>query len=121
MTNGLQTREFNFVDDLVDGFLRCGVAPGVEGELFNLGCGEEVSMRDLALTLLDIMGNPIEPSFGALPDRPTEIWRMYCDGTKARDALGWVPEHSLRDGLEKTIAWYAEEAAKLDSSFFPRW
>ena len=121
MTTGVQTREFNFVEDLVDGFIRAAVTPGIEGQLFNLGCGEEVSMRDLALTVLDLMGNPVEPQFGALPDRPTEIWRMYCDSTRAREVLGWAPAHSLRDGLEKTIAWYTEQAARPDSSFFPTW
>lgn len=120
MTQGMQTREFNYIDDLVDGFIRAATTPGVEGEVFNLGCGEEVSMRDLALMVLALMGNPIEPQFGALPDRPTEIWRMYCDGTKARGALGWTPQHSLADGLVKTIAWYTDEATKPDSSFFPR-
>lgn len=120
MTQGRQTREFNYVEDLAEGFLRAGVAEGVEGEIFNLGCGEEVSMRDLATTILDLMGNPIEADFGALPDRPTEIWRMYCDGTKARQRLGWEPRHSLAGGLAKTIEWYREEIDNPDSSFIPQ-
>jgi nucleoside-diphosphate-sugar epimerase len=106
MTQGRQTREFNFVEDLVDGFILAATVPGVEGELFNLGCGEEVSMRDLATSILDLLGNPVEPDFGALPDRPTEIWRMFCDNTRAREILGWKPRHSLTEGLERTIAWY---------------
>lgn len=120
MTQGRQTREFNFVEDLADGFVRAAIAEGVEGEIFNLGCGEEVSMRDLATTILDLMGNPIEADFGALPDRPTEIWRMYCDNTKARDRLGWVPRHSLAEGLERTIEWYREEIGRPGSSFIPQ-
>ena len=119
MTQGRQTREFNYVDDLVDGFLRLGVVEGIEGELFNLGCGEEISMRDLATTILDLMGNPIEPQFGALPERPTEIWRMYCDSSRARERLGWEPHHSLRDGLEKTVRWYEAELGNRDSPFLP--
>ena len=117
MTEGRQTREFNYVADLVEGFVRAAVTPGVEGELFNLGSGEEVSMRDLATTILDVMGNPIEPQFGALPERPTEIMRMYSDSTKARETLGWKPTHSLTEGLEKTIAWYREELKKPGSAF----
>ena len=119
MTQGRQTREFNFVEDLADGFARIGFTSGIEGELFNLGCGEEVSMRDLAVTVLGLMGDPIEPHFGALADRPTEIWRMFCDSTKAREVLGWEPPHSLSEGLEKTIAWYTKESQNPDSSFFP--
>ncbi|MHB8671695.1 MAG: NAD-dependent epimerase/dehydratase family protein, partial [Acidimicrobiales bacterium] len=58
MTQGLQTREFNYAPDLVDGFVRAATAPGVEGSVINLGCGQEVSMRDLASRILDMMGNP---------------------------------------------------------------
>jgi UDP-glucose 4-epimerase len=117
MTQGRQTREFNFVDDLVDGFVLAGVAPDIEGQVINIGCGEEVSMRDLATTILDLMGNPIEAQFGALPDRPTEIWRMYCDSTKARTLLGWKPRHTLSEGLGRTIEWYRDELAKGGSPF----
>lgn len=109
MTEGEQTREFNFVTDLAAGFVKALTAPGVEGEVINLGCGDDVSMRDLATTILDVMGNPIEPQFGALPYRPTEIWRMFCDSTKARTLLGWEPEVSLTDGLKQTIAWYEHD------------
>ena len=52
MTQGTQTREFNYVEDLADGFVALATAPGIDGELFNLGCGREVSMRDLATTIL---------------------------------------------------------------------
>ncbi|MBV9411085.1 MAG: SDR family NAD(P)-dependent oxidoreductase [Acidimicrobiia bacterium] len=117
MTQGRQTREFNFVEDLVDGFLLAATAPGVEGEVINLGNGEEISMKDLATQILDLMGNPITAEFGALPDRPGEIWRMYSDSTKARERLGWKPSHSLKDGLAKTIAWYEHELSRADSPF----
>jgi nucleoside-diphosphate-sugar epimerase len=112
-TSGRQTREFNYVEDLADGFVLAATVPGIEGEIFNLGGGEEIAIRDVVKTVLDVMGNPIAPAIGALPDRPTEIWRMFCDSTKARERLGWSPKHSLRDGLERTIEWYRTE---LDGS-----
>jgi nucleoside-diphosphate-sugar epimerase len=119
MTQGRQTREFNYVEDLADGFVKAATAPGVEGEVINLGCGEEISMRDVATMILDVMGNPIEPKFGALPERPTEIMRMYCDSTKARELLGWAPKHSLREGLASTIEWYGRELQDPSSPFLP--
>jgi nucleoside-diphosphate-sugar epimerase len=119
MTQGRQTREFNYVEDLADGFIRAATSDGVEGEIINLGCGEEISMRDVATTILDVMGNPIEARFGALPERPTEIMRMYCDSTKARTMLGWAPQHSLRDGLAKTIEWYRAELEAPGSPYVP--
>jgi UDP-glucose 4-epimerase len=117
MTDGLQTREFNYVSDLVDGFLLAATVEGIEGEVFNIGGGEEVSMRDLAATVLEIMGDPITAEFGALPNRPTEIWTMRSDVTKARERLGLPEPRSLREGLEETITWYAGELEKSGSLF----
>jgi UDP-glucose 4-epimerase len=117
MTEGIQTREFNYVDDLVDGFIRAAIVPDIEGEVFNIGGGDEVSMRDLATTILDLMGDPINAEFGALPNRPTEIWSMRSDVTKARNELGLKVARSLRDGLEPTIEWYRHELEKSSSPF----
>ena len=75
-------------------------------------------MRHVAETILDLMGNPIEPQFGALPERPTEIHRMFSDSTRARERLGYAPKHSLADGLQKTIAWYTAQLADAGSPFF---
>ncbi len=116
-TSGRQTREFNYVEDLAEGFLALATTPGIEGQLFNLGCGEDVAIRDVVTMILDLMGNPIKAEIGALPDRPNEIWRMYCDNSRAREILGWSPKHPLREGLEKTIEWYRAELGKDGSSF----
>jgi nucleoside-diphosphate-sugar epimerase len=117
MTQGRQTREFNYVEDVSDGLVRAALTPGIEGQLFNLGCGEDVSIRELTTTILDLMDNPVQVHFGALPDRPTEIWTMRSDNTRAREILGWKPQHSLRAGLEKTIAWYRTQMADSRSPF----
>ena len=117
MTQGRQTREFNFVEDLADGMVRAATVPDIEGRLFNLGCGEDISMRDLATLVLDLMGNPVEAQFGALPERPTEIWVMRSDSNRARQTLGWAPRHSLAEGLAKTIDWYRRELADPRSPF----
>jgi UDP-glucose 4-epimerase len=117
MTEGRQTREFNYVEDLVDGFVRAATVPGVEGDVFNIGGGEEISMRDLAKTILELMGDPITPEFGALPNRPAEVWSMRSDVTKARDRLGLRPARPLREGLERTISWYRRELERSGSVF----
>jgi nucleoside-diphosphate-sugar epimerase len=119
MTAGRQTREFNYVEDLVEGFYRSGTVPGIDGELFNLGGGEEVSMRDLATTILDLMGNPIDAGIGRLPDRPTEIWQMRSDSSKAAEVLGLPPARPLREGLQQTIDWYRVELEDPYSPFAP--
>lgn len=117
MTSGTQTREFNYVVDLVDGFVRAALTPGIEGELLNLGCGEEIAVADLATKILGLMGDPIEVKIGVLPERPNEIPRMCSDSTKARELLGWEPAHTLEDGLQRTIEWYERELKSPNSSF----
>jgi UDP-glucose 4-epimerase len=117
MTEGRQTREFNYVEDLADGFVRAATVPDIEGEVFNIGGGQEISMRELALTILDLMDNPIAAEFGALPNRPTEIWSMRADVGKASERLGLAPARPLRLGLEQTIAWYRHELEQSGSQF----
>jgi nucleoside-diphosphate-sugar epimerase len=116
MTQGRQTREFNYVTDLARGFV-AAVLRGEPGRLYNLGCGDEVSMADLATTLLRLMGDPITAQLGALPDRPTEIWRMHADASRARAELGWQPQVTLEEGLQRTVAWYRQELERDQSSF----
>ncbi len=119
LTQGRQTREFNHVDDLVEGFLLLGVVDGIDGQLMNLGNGEEVAIADLVRTILGLLGDPIEAEFGALPDRPIEIWRMCCDPSRAADLLGWRPRLTLTEGLTRTIEWYRQELAGPGSPFVP--
>ena len=108
MTKGEQTREFNFVDDIVDGYLKAAKKPEGRGEIFNIGNGKEYTIRDVVSKILNILGNPITPSIGSLPYREGETWHFYCDNSKARDLLGWSPKVDLEEGLKKTIEWFVE-------------
>lgn len=119
MTDGRQTREFNFVPDLAEGFVAALEADGVDGQVINLGSGQEVSILDLTRKILDLMGNPIRPRVGALAHRPTEIWRMCSDSGKARRLLGWEPAHGLEEGLEATIGWYREHRDEVGRLLLP--
>ena len=109
MTGGEQTRDFTYVDDVVDGYIRASLSEKAIGQTINLGTGEELPIKHVVLKVLELMGNPVKPLIGALPYRPREIWRLYTDSSKARELLGWKPQVSLEAGLRKTIAWYTEE------------
>ncbi|MEX2393017.1 MAG: GDP-mannose 4,6-dehydratase [Actinomycetota bacterium] len=117
LTSGVQTREFNYVEDIADGYVLLAATPGIEGELFNIGGGEEITIKDVVTEILRLLGDPISVDFGALEHRPNEIWRMFCDSTKAREMLGWQPKHDLKAGLQKTIDWYREELGASSSPF----
>jgi nucleoside-diphosphate-sugar epimerase len=107
-TRGEQTREFNYVDNIVDGLVRAAEHPGpIEGPV-NLAAGEEVAIRDLVRLIAELTETRSTIEIGALPYRPTEIWRMFADRSRARELLGWNPAVSLREGLRRTVAWFRE-------------
>jgi len=105
-TEGRQTRDFNFVENLVDGFLLAAVNEATIGEVINVGSGEEISIRDLITKIHAMTGEKSELHIGALENRPTEIWRMYADRSRAKEILGWEPKVSFEEGLHRTISWY---------------
>ena len=107
MTEGRQTREFNYVTDIVDGFVRASVSAAAIGEIINIGNGVEYTLRGVVEKIADIAGKPLNAKFGAIPYRPGETWHFYCSNRKAQKLLGWTPKVSLDDGLRETIAWYA--------------
>jgi UDP-glucose 4-epimerase len=107
-TKGAQTREFNYVSDIVDGLIKASqVKEKINGPI-NIAAGEEVSIRDLITRIVRLSGSTIEVEIGALPYRPTEIWRMYADASRARQHLAWSPKVSLDDGLRLTIDWFRD-------------
>ncbi|TMC69100.1 MAG: SDR family oxidoreductase [Chloroflexi bacterium] len=106
--DGRQTRSFCFVADLIEGIYRLATRDGLGGEVFNLGNPEEVSVLELVHTLGSLMGATPDVVYLPLPqDDPT---RRRPDIRKAQDRLGWAPTVALREGLRRTIEWFATVA-----------
>jgi NAD dependent epimerase/dehydratase len=107
-------RDFTFVSDTVAGFLSAAQTPLVEGQTFNLGTGREIRVGDLAAEILSLLGKSAEISVDSNRLRPerSEVQRLISDNSLAKDRLGWMPQVSLRQGLEHTIGWISEH---LDS------
>jgi NAD dependent epimerase/dehydratase len=101
------TRDFTFVSDTVNGFIKAAEAPNVEGQTFNLGTGQEIRIGDLANLIIQKVGNPVEIQVDAVRLRPgeSEVLRLLSNNTLARETLGWQPEVTFEQGLERTIAW----------------
>ena len=106
LTEGMQTREWNYVSDIVSAMILASQRKSAVGRIINIGSGEEHTIREIVLLILNLMGDPIKPLFGALPYRENEIWRMFCDNSLAKELLGWKPKYSLDEGLKRTIVWY---------------
>ena len=107
-TKGEQTREFNFVENTIDGFLAIAEKKESIGQVINIGGGEscEVSIADLVKKIVKYSGSKSEIGIGDIEYRPNEIWRMYSNSEKAKKLLGWGPKTSFDDGLKKTIDWF---------------
>lgn len=105
-TEGKQTREFNFVENQVDGLLAVATCESMPTEVINIGCGEEVAICDLVTKIHSLCESSSQLKIGALPTRPNEIWNMCCDASRARDLLGWKPQLSLEQGLRRTVEWF---------------
>ncbi|MBX2811304.1 MAG: NAD-dependent epimerase/dehydratase family protein [Myxococcales bacterium] len=106
MTSAEQTREFNYVDDVVEGFIQAAQTPAADGQIINIGCGDEVKIADMARLVMELFDGQLRVELGALPYRPGETWHFYCSNKKAQELLGYTPKVSLREGLTRTIDWY---------------
>lgn len=111
MTKGEQTREFTYVDDVVESFLLAAERGGGCGEIYNICTGEEISLRELIVKVEEIIGRKIILDPQKLPYRKNEIWRYVGDYTKANKDLGWRPSIPLEVGLTRTIKWYQNKMA----------
>lgn len=112
---GEETRDFIFVDDLVDGLIRCAVNPSAPGEAFNLGSGVQTRVIDMARTVLELTG-----SSSAIEYAPRRAWdhslRRQADNCKARTQLGLSPDVVLREGLERTVEWFRVERERITAA-----
>jgi dTDP-glucose 4,6-dehydratase len=104
------TRDFTYVDDTVNGFLCAATASAIEGQTFNLGTGQEISIGSLAEKILQKLGAEAKVSLDSKRLRPqmSEVMRLLSNNSLARERLSWNPLVGLDDGLDRTIAWIRE-------------
>lgn len=108
------TRDFNYVTDTVRGFIAVMNSSESVGRVINIGSNFEISIRDAALLIAEIMGVEIEFETDEIRVRPTgsEVERLWADNTLARELCGWVPSYGGREGfargLHETINWFMQ-------------
>lgn len=110
--DGRQTRCFTYVDDTVTGTVAAGIADAAIGRVINLGTTEETAIGDLATTIRDMIGSTSEIRYVPYEDYYgggfEDTRRRVPNIDRASSLLRWKPEVHLRDGLERTIAWWRE-------------
>ncbi len=104
------TRDYTYIDDLVEAFIKVAESPKSIGEVINIGSSFEISIGDIANKVMAIVGRKKEIVTDVRRVRPvkSEVERLWCDNTKARRILGWQPKISLDEGLRRTIKWISD-------------
>lgn len=118
--SGEETRDFTYVEDIVDGLLRVGGMDEAVGEEFNLASGKETTIGDLAKMINDLTGNKAGITYTDRRKWDTKS-RVLASIDKARSALGYDPSTDFRAGLEKTVEWFKDnwDAIERTASFGP--
>jgi len=109
--DGKQTRDFTYVENVVQANLLALEAPSVAGQAFNIAAGNEISLNQLVRTLAEISGEDFQPEYAA--PRKGDIRHSVADISKARQSLEYSPLVDFGEGLALTLQWYREHRDEL--------
>ncbi len=113
LASGSRLVDWIYINDVVQGLLKMGFAPGIEGATIELGTGDMATTREVAESLRNIIDPDARLEFGALSDRPMEQIRR-ADVQKSFEQMGWRPEVPLKQGLQATVDWYKRQLDRGD-------
>jgi nucleoside-diphosphate-sugar epimerase len=108
--DGKQTRDFTYVENVVEANLLSCNAGKASGEFMNIACGDRVTVAGLSYMIGEIVGFECEPKLK--PARPGDVRHSLADVTRALELIGYRPRVNLREGLERTVAWFQERMPK---------
>lgn len=99
-------RDYVFVEDAVDAYLKAAQKPKLAGEIFNIGSGKQSTFKEVIETIISQTNAQVKQNWNVLPGRyfDTNVW--LADISKAKKILDWQPKYSLEQGLNKTINWF---------------
>jgi UDP-glucose 4-epimerase len=103
--DGSQSRDFTYVDNIVQANLLAAQVSGISGRVYNVACGFTTSVLELLKEICGLLNKPCEPSFA--PARVGDVQHSSADISAARRDLGYTPTVDLKEGLRRTIEWYA--------------
>jgi len=101
---GRQSRDFTYIENVVEANISAAITPGIRYEVFNVACGKDQTILDLVDILNKIMGKSIKPVF--TPPRPGDVFRTLADISNIKTKLGYEPKIDFEEGLKKTVEWF---------------
>lgn len=104
-SEGMQVRDFCYVDDVVNAILLAMVSERARGKVINVASGEPVTIREVIKKVVSMVGRG-KADFGKITYRAGENMALYADIKLAKKILAWQPAITLDEGLKRTIAWY---------------
>ncbi|MBM4355458.1 MAG: NAD-dependent epimerase/dehydratase family protein [Deltaproteobacteria bacterium] len=104
------TRDLTYVADTVSGFLAIAECDALVGQAVNIGTGQEISVGTLAARIIELSGTGarLEPDSRRVRPDASEVTRLLADTSLLSARTGWKPQHTLDQGLEKTLSWVRE-------------
>jgi UDP-glucose 4-epimerase len=105
--DGLQSRDFVYVGDVVAALMKAAEAPGVSGRVYNVGTGRATTVLDLVGSLNKLMGKSVAPTLA--PARAGDVRHSRANIDRARRELGYDPALSFEEGLARTLEWYRRQ------------
>jgi len=102
--DGKQSRDFTYIDNVVQGNLAAATAPAASGKVFNVACGSQFTLLDLVDAINQVLGTNIEPKFAEA--RKGDVRESLADITAARETLGYEPSVDFNEGLLRSIEYY---------------
>ncbi|MDE1920638.1 MAG: SDR family oxidoreductase [Candidatus Omnitrophica bacterium] len=107
--NGLQSRDFTYIDNVVSANFLAATTPGIKHEVLNMANGENTTVLQIVNTLNKILGKNIQPKF--LPVRPGDVFKTHADITKIKAKLNFRPLVNFEEGMRKTVAYFKQKWA----------
>ncbi|MFH0954152.1 MAG: SDR family NAD(P)-dependent oxidoreductase [Verrucomicrobiota bacterium] len=116
------TRDFNYVDNTVDGFVLAATSPAAVGRTIHLGTGRDTSIGDLCRVIAGLCGRAVVIEGEAQRVRPpaSEVERLVADASLARELLGWEPKIDLHEGLTRCVDWMRRNLSRYRPDMYTR-
>jgi len=108
-SDGEQSRDFTYIENVVEANLLAAGAPETHGEVVNCACGDSVTINAIIRRINELLGKSVEPVYA--PPRPGDVRDSLADVRRAREVIGYVPKVRFDQGLQSAIDWYVKNAS----------